>query len=221
MGDIASGMGSSVAQTYLKDVLESFFSSFFTVRLTALSVITTILRQGLIHPVQTVPYLIAMQTDSDPNIRVKADTQLQEIDHKFPGFLTMRATQGVHMSYRLQCVLYHELCEKQKTNSLCEDFTSPETSKSLNNIRRSNRHKIGDHHDQDNFTSDDVGTVNKSTEESFGAIRGTWDPHCEVPNALNSHLYSMLRANRSQRRSLLNGLISTFDDSQVGFCLGM
>lgn len=89
MGDIASGMGSSVAQMYLKDILESFFSPFFTVRLTALSVITTILRQGLVHPVQTVPYLIAMQSDIDPNIRIKADAQLQEIDTKFPGFLTV------------------------------------------------------------------------------------------------------------------------------------
>ncbi|XP_018654847.1 putative nipped-b-like protein (delangin) (scc2 homolog) [Schistosoma mansoni] len=155
MGDIASGMGSSVAQMYLKDILESFFSPFFTVRLTALSVITTILRQGLVHPVQTVPYLIAMQSDIDPNIRIKADAQLQEIDTKFPGFLTMRAAQGVNLSYRLQLVLYNELREKLKGNS-----------------------------------------------------------EGEVPSAMNSHLYSMLRNNKSQRRSLLNGLISLFDDSQ-------
>lgn len=86
MGDVASGTGSSVAQTYLKEVLENFFSFSQSVRLAALSVVATILRQGLTHPVQTVPYLIAMQTDCDPASRVKAEAQLQEIENKFPGF---------------------------------------------------------------------------------------------------------------------------------------
>ncbi|VDN17325.1 unnamed protein product [Dibothriocephalus latus] len=89
MGDVASGTGSYVAQAYLKDIMESFFSPSPSVRLTSLSVITTILRQGLIHPVQTVPYLIATQTDYDPNVRFKAETQLQEIDNKFPGFISV------------------------------------------------------------------------------------------------------------------------------------
>ncbi|TNN05143.1 Nipped-B-like protein [Schistosoma japonicum] len=140
MGDVASGI----------DILESFFSPFFTVRLTALSVITTILRQGLVHPVQTVPYLIAMQSDIDPNIRIKADTQLQEIDIKFPGFLT------------------------------CSPNTNISGSRSTPNV----------------------------LEDSFGAVRGTRDPFSEIPSALNSHLYLLLRNNKSQRRSLLNGLIS-------------
>ncbi|CAH8674533.1 unnamed protein product [Schistosoma rodhaini] len=231
MGDIASGMGSSVAQMYLKDILESFFSPFFTVRLTALSVITTILRQGLVHPVQTVPYLIAMQSDIDPNIRIKADAQLQEIDTKFPGFLTMRAAQGVNLSYRLQLVLYNELREKLKGNSegpSLQQIGSPESSNfhksahSINATRRTTRNRS----EVDCLGSDDNPKCSPSTnvsesqslhnipEDSFGAIRGTRDPFSEVPSAMNSHLYSMLRNNKSQRRSLLNGLISLFDDSQ-------
>ncbi|CAH8574922.1 unnamed protein product [Schistosoma turkestanicum] len=231
MGDIASGMGSSVAQMYLKDILESFFSPFFTVRLTALSVITTILRQGLVHPVQTVPYLIAMQSDIDPNIRIKADAQLQEIDTKFPGFLTMRAAQGVNLSYRLQLVLYNELREKLKGNSggPLQQIGSPESS----NLHKSThpisapRRNVRNRSEADSLGSDENPKCSPPTnfsesqsllnipEDSFGAIRGTRDPFSEVPSALNSHLYSMLRNNKSQRRSLLNGLISLFDDSQV------
>lgn len=90
MGDVASGTGSYVAQSYLKEIMETFFSPSASVRLTALSVVTTILRQGLIHPVQTVSYLIAMQTDSDASTRVKAEAQLQEIENKFPGFIYVR-----------------------------------------------------------------------------------------------------------------------------------
>lgn len=52
MGDISSGMSSSIMQIYLKQVLESFFHSQSTVRHFALSVITLTLSQGLIHPVQ-------------------------------------------------------------------------------------------------------------------------------------------------------------------------
>lgn len=52
MGDISSGMSSSIMQIYLKQVLESFFHTQSTVRHFALSVITLTLSQGLIHPVQ-------------------------------------------------------------------------------------------------------------------------------------------------------------------------
>lgn len=52
MGDISSGMSSSIMQIYLKQVLESFFHSQSTVRHFALSVIILTLSQGLVHPVQ-------------------------------------------------------------------------------------------------------------------------------------------------------------------------
>lgn len=52
MGDISSGMSSSIMQIYLKQVLESFFHTQSTVRHFSLSVITLTLSQGLIHPVQ-------------------------------------------------------------------------------------------------------------------------------------------------------------------------
>lgn len=52
MGDISSGMSSSIMQIYLKQVLESFFHTQSTVRHFALSVISLTLNQGLIHPVQ-------------------------------------------------------------------------------------------------------------------------------------------------------------------------
>lgn len=57
MGDISSGMSSSIMQIYLKQVLESFFHTQSTVRHFALSVITLTLSQGLIHPVQVRSHL--------------------------------------------------------------------------------------------------------------------------------------------------------------------
>ncbi|XP_023275339.1 nipped-B-like protein A [Seriola lalandi dorsalis] len=102
MGDISSGMSSSIMQIYLKQVLESFFHSQSTVRHFALSVITLTLNQGLIHPVQCVPYLIAMGTDPEPTMKNKADQQLVEIDKKYSGFIHMKAVAGLKMSYQVQ-----------------------------------------------------------------------------------------------------------------------
>ncbi|CAE1303158.1 SCC2 [Acanthosepion pharaonis] len=105
MGDVQSGMASTIIQVYLKQVLESFISANSQVRQAALEIIQIVLRQGLIHPVQCVPYLITMGTELDPNIRVKSDQQLQDIDKKYPGFIHMKALQGIKMSYKLQSII--------------------------------------------------------------------------------------------------------------------
>ncbi|XP_077478659.1 nipped-B-like protein B isoform X2 [Stigmatopora argus] len=102
MGDISSGMSSSIIQIYLKHVLDSFLHAQSTVRHFALSVITLTLSQGLIHPVQCVPYLIAIGTDPEPTMKNKADQQLVEIDKKYSGFIHMKAVAGLKLSYQIQ-----------------------------------------------------------------------------------------------------------------------
>ncbi|KAM3874275.1 nipped-B-like protein B [Diretmus argenteus] len=102
MGDISSGMSSSIMQIYLKQVLEAFFHTHSNVRHFALSVIVLTLNQGLVHPVQCVPYLIAVGTDPEPAMRNKADQQLVEIDKKYIGFIHMKAVAGMKMSYQVQ-----------------------------------------------------------------------------------------------------------------------
>ncbi|TRY98298.1 hypothetical protein DNTS_032801 [Danionella cerebrum] len=106
MGDISSGMSSSIMQLYLKQVLESFFHAQSSVRHFALNVIALTLSQGLIHPVQCVPYLIAMGTDTEPTMRNKADQQLVEIDKKYTGFIHMKAVAGMKMSFQVQQAVY-------------------------------------------------------------------------------------------------------------------
>ncbi|XP_051784298.1 nipped-B-like protein A isoform X2 [Erpetoichthys calabaricus] len=106
MGDISSGMSSSIMQLYLKQVLEAFFHTQSKVRHFALNVIALTLNQGLIHPVQCVPYLIAMGTDPEPTMRNKADQQLVEIDKKYTGFIHMKAVAGIKMSYQVQQAIW-------------------------------------------------------------------------------------------------------------------
>uniref|UniRef100_A0A4W4GC33 Nipped-B protein n=1 Tax=Electrophorus electricus TaxID=8005 RepID=A0A4W4GC33_ELEEL len=156
MGDVSSGMSSSIMQLYLKQVLEAFFHTQSSVRHFALNVIALTLSQGLIHPVQCVPYLIAMGTDPEPSMRNKADQQLVDIDKKYTGFIHMKAVAGMKMAFQVQQAVMGASC---------------------------------------------------------AVIRGFRKD--ESHTALCSHLYSMVRTNRTQRRALLISLLNLFDDTSV------
>ncbi|XP_036454156.1 nipped-B-like protein A [Colossoma macropomum] len=154
MGDISSGMSSSIMQLYLKQVLEAFFHTQSSVRHFALNVIALTLSQGLIHPVQCVPYLVAMGTDPEPTMRNKADQQLVEIDKKYTGFIHMKAVAGMKMAYQVQQAVIGS------SGSIIRGFRKDESN-----------------------------------------------------TALCSHLYSMVRNSRNQRRAFLVSLLNLFDDS--------
>uniref|UniRef100_A0A673CDP5 Nipped-B protein n=1 Tax=Sphaeramia orbicularis TaxID=375764 RepID=A0A673CDP5_9TELE len=137
MGDISSGMSSSIMQLYLKQVLEAFFHTQSSVRHFALNVIALTLNQGLIHPVQCVPYLIAMGTDPEPSMRNKADQQLVEIDKKYTGFIHMKAVAGMKMSYNLQQAI--DLSRKSIIRGFRQDETHSALCSHLFTMIRGNR----------------------------------------------------------------------------------
>ncbi|XP_060690050.1 nipped-B-like protein A isoform X3 [Hemiscyllium ocellatum] len=131
MGDISSGMSSSIMQLYLKQVLEAFFHTHSPVRHFALNVIALTLNQGLVHPVQCVPYLIAIGTDPESTMRNKSDQQLVEIDKKYTGFVHMKAVAGMKMSYQLQQSIQSETRElirgfrqEENVTALCSHLYS-------------------------------------------------------------------------------------------------
>jgi len=105
MGDVNSGMASTVIQVFLSSVLDSFVHHSVQVRHAALKVIQLILAQGLVHPVQIVPYLICMSTDMEQRVSHTADKELQDIEKKYPGFIHMKLMKGIKLSYQLQEVL--------------------------------------------------------------------------------------------------------------------
>ncbi|XP_076681942.1 nipped-B cohesin loading factor isoform X1 [Andrena cerasifolii] len=109
MGDVSSGMASTVIQLYVKEILESFLHANVSVRHAALKVIQLILAQGLVHPVQIVPYLICMSTDCEKAVSHSADKQLQDIEKKYPGFIHMKSQLGIKLSYRLQKILQNDM----------------------------------------------------------------------------------------------------------------
>lgn len=105
MCDVSSGMASTIVQLYLKEIVESFLHPSLDVRHAVLKVIQLILSQGLLNPVQLVPYLICMSTDPEKPVSNSADKQLQEIEKKYPGFIYMKSQQGIRLSYQFQKTL--------------------------------------------------------------------------------------------------------------------
>ncbi|KAI5730483.1 hypothetical protein M8J76_014203 [Diaphorina citri] len=105
MCDVTSGMASTIVQLYLKEIVESFLHPSLDVRHAVLKVIQLILNQGLLNPVQLVPYLICMSTDPEKPVSNSADKQLQEIEKKYPGFIYMKSQQGIRLSYQFQKTL--------------------------------------------------------------------------------------------------------------------
>ncbi|CAH2073941.1 unnamed protein product, partial [Iphiclides podalirius] len=109
MGDVSSGMASTVIQLYLKEILGAFLHTSTVVRSSAMKVVQLVLAQGLVHPVQIVPYLICMSTDIEVTVSHTADKNLQDIDKKYPGFIHMKAQLGIKLSYQLQKILQNNL----------------------------------------------------------------------------------------------------------------
>ncbi|VDP77738.1 unnamed protein product [Echinostoma caproni] len=107
LADQRSGHGSAVAQEYLPLVLKHcILTQSLNVRTSALGLLSVILRQGLVHPVQTLSYLICLQTDPDTGNRSRATHLLAEAERKVPGFMAMRAASGVQLSYQLHLLLF-------------------------------------------------------------------------------------------------------------------
>ncbi|CAH1153389.1 unnamed protein product [Phaedon cochleariae] len=108
MGDVSSGMASTVIQLYLKEIMQSYLHHDLQVRQPALRVIQLVLQQGLVHPVQIVPYLICMSTDCEKLVSHSADKQLIDIEKKYPGFIHTKSSLGIRLAYQLQKIMQPE-----------------------------------------------------------------------------------------------------------------
>ena len=97
----SNSIQSSIVQTYLSDIVKCTLCPLVTVRRASVNLIHIIHQGGIVHPLQLVPYLIAMSSDDDINIRSRADHVLHEIERKYHGFVSMKAKQGVQLSFQL------------------------------------------------------------------------------------------------------------------------
>jgi cohesin loading factor subunit SCC2 len=184
--DVHSEMASSIAQCYLRVVLDTYLSEDENIRLCVRKVVTCILEQGLVHPIQFIPYLIAMTTDRDTNIQQSAEQNLQDLDKTNPGIIQTKVMHGLKMSYQLQKLL--AIATNKKDNQpfdLIRGMIITEYSNSIFSFAFSGMTKVA------------VAPTN--TQQS---------PYCSV----NHFLYSLIRSSRVYRRGLISQLLKMFDN---------
>lgn len=102
MDNSDSGVSNTIAQTFLESVLEQCLDTHPRVRTAALNTLAHIQRQGLMHPLQCVPHLVALETDRELAIADKAHRLLMTINEKYPSFLHNRFIDGIKLSYTFQ-----------------------------------------------------------------------------------------------------------------------
>ena len=66
-------MASTIIQSYLKPILDSYLTSNAQLRINIFNCLSMILNQGLVYPIECVPYLIAMTTDNEKKIQSKSN----------------------------------------------------------------------------------------------------------------------------------------------------
>lgn len=136
MLDVQSGMASTIVQCYLRPILDSYLTTNGQVRLSVFTCLSMILNQGLVYPIECVPYLVAMTTDTDLKIQTKSLVHLTNLQKAHPNFVQSKSIAGVNVSFMLhKCIT--------KTDSTVRGFSENAEVLSLNHhlysLIRSNR----------------------------------------------------------------------------------
>ena len=105
MLDVQSGMASTIIQAYLKPILDSYLTPNPQLRANVFNCLSQILTQGLVYPIECVPYLIAMSTDNDKKIQAKSLSHLTTLQKAHPGFVQSKSLAGVYVSFMLQKII--------------------------------------------------------------------------------------------------------------------
>ncbi|XP_061369299.1 sister chromatid cohesion protein SCC2 isoform X2 [Gastrolobium bilobum] len=101
---VAAGAGDTnicggIVQLYWDNILGRCLDFSDQVRQTALKIVEIVLRQGLVHPITCVPYLIALETDPLESNSKLAHHLLMNMNEKYPAFFESRLGDGLQMSF--------------------------------------------------------------------------------------------------------------------------
>ncbi|KAI3503267.1 hypothetical protein L1887_31706 [Cichorium endivia] len=101
---VAAGAGDTnicggIIQLYWNSILGRCLDANEQVRQSALKIVEIVLRQGLVHPITCVPYLIALETDPQEANSKLAHHLLMNMNEKYPAFFESRLGDGLQMSF--------------------------------------------------------------------------------------------------------------------------
>lgn len=128
-------MASTIIQSYLRSILDSYLTAQLVLRSNVFNCLSLILNQGLVYPIECVPYLIAMTTDSENKIQTKALMHLTNLQKAHPNFVQSKSIAGMNVSFRLQSILKkseQESGAEWSAHTIVRGFTELAETLSLN-----------------------------------------------------------------------------------------
>lgn len=101
---VAAGAGDTnicggIVQLYWDNILGRCLDVNDQIRQIALKIVEVVLRQGLVHPITCVPYLIALEADPQEMNQKLSHHLLMNMNEKYPSFFESRLGDGLQMSF--------------------------------------------------------------------------------------------------------------------------
>jgi len=104
--DSDSSIAGGTLQIHEAIILQNLFHADREIRLNATKLMGVMLRQGMMHPLETMQYLVALQAEQDPIIKQEAHKLILTEDEKKSTFLSNRIKDGMFLAYRYQMKQY-------------------------------------------------------------------------------------------------------------------
>jgi hypothetical protein len=98
-----------VLQQYLKQLTDFLRMKSISLRYATLQLLATLLRQGMICPLDILALAIMLLGDENDEIREESFTLLQIQDERYPNFLDSRLIEGVEKTHDFQLSTFHAL----------------------------------------------------------------------------------------------------------------
>ncbi|KAF8621415.1 hypothetical protein AX15_007826 [Amanita polypyramis BW_CC] len=101
-GFAESGVSSAVVQRYLNPILDAALSKHVQVQAAAIDILTFTINQGLAHPLQSFPVIVALETSPIPTISNRASALHAVLHGKHASLLNARYTVSARTSFDYQ-----------------------------------------------------------------------------------------------------------------------
>ncbi|KIK69873.1 hypothetical protein GYMLUDRAFT_34262 [Collybiopsis luxurians FD-317 M1] len=97
-----SGVSSAVVQRYLDPILTAAFSSNPHIQALAIDILTFTIKQGLAHPLQSFPVIVALETSPSTSLSNRASALHAVLHNKHASLLNSRFTLSAMKSFEYQ-----------------------------------------------------------------------------------------------------------------------
>ncbi|PFH53278.1 hypothetical protein AMATHDRAFT_73479 [Amanita thiersii Skay4041] len=97
-----SGVSSAVVQRYLHPILNAALAKHVQIQAAAIDILTFTIKQGLAHPLQSLPVIIALETSSNPTISNRASALHAILHGKHASLLNSRFIISARASFDYQ-----------------------------------------------------------------------------------------------------------------------